>query len=66
MAGKEKTIGIRVEVKQGYHGVELILDSMEEVKNFLDSMIPYMKKDLEIEIEFLKEQEGKEEEKDGE
>ena len=59
-------MGIRVEVKQGYHGVELILDSMEEVKTFLDSLLPYLKKDLEIGIKFLKEQEGKEEEKDGE
>lgn len=59
-------MGIRVEVKQGYHGVELVLDSMEEVKAFLDSMLPYLKKDLDIEIEFLKEPEGKEEEEDGE
>jgi len=55
---------IRVTVKQGYRGIELILSDMEEVKGLLDAILPYMKKDLEIEIEFLKEE--REEEEDGE
>lgn len=61
----ENAMGIRVEIKQRYHGIEMVLNDMEEVKGLLDSILPFMKQNLEIEIEFLHEEEEKEEE-DGE
>ena len=54
---------IKVEIKQHYHGIECIFGDMQEVKSFLDAVIPFMKVNFEVEVTFIEE---KEEEPDGE
>lgn len=56
-------MGIRVEIKQHYRGIECVFESMQEVKSFLDAVIPFMKTNFEIEVTFIEEEK---EEEDGE
>lgn len=57
-------MGIRIEIKQHYRGIECVFENMQEVKSFLDAVIPFMKTNFEIEVTFIEEE--KEEEPDGE